>query len=126
MATVKVKDLAKAIEKELREYDQEVTDGLKREIIEIGEETARKIKASAREKFNGKKYARGWISKIVYEDPENIRVAIYNRTQSGLTQLLEYGHETRNGGQTRARPHIRPEEEKAVKKLLNRVKVIVR
>lgn len=126
MATVQIKDLARAIEKELREYDQEVTDDLKREIIEIGEETAQGISASARAKFNGKKYARGWVSKIVYEDRENIRVVVYNRTQSGLTQLLEYGHKTRNGGRTQARPHIKPEEAKAAKRLLNKVKVIVR
>ena len=39
-----------------------------------------------------------------------------------LPHLLEDGHATRNGGRTKAQPHIRPIEEKYSKKFENELK----
>lgn len=123
---IQIENLAKSIENELSSYSQEVADEIKKVVVEIGKETAMEIKAAAKEKFNGTEYARGWTSKVAHEDRENIRVTVYNRTQPELTHLLENGHATRNGGRTKARPHIRPAEKAAVKKLEQRVREIVR
>ena len=68
----------------------------------------------------------GWQNKVEYEDDENIRVIIRNRTDYQLTHLLEHGHAKVNGGRVEGHPHIGPAEQRAEKKLLKKVKVVVK
>lgn len=133
-AKVSPADLAECIVKELSEWSEDVTEGVKADVKETAKETVSMIKTNSpvdkRATKRKGRYKRGWNDKITYEDRENIRVTIYNKTDYQLSHLLEFGHEiVRNGktvGHVNAKPHIRPAEQTAEKKLLNRVIVRVR
>ena len=121
---VKVDNLAEAIMRELSEYDQEVTDGIKRDVQVVSKECVAEIKQKA-PVLTGD-YKKGWKTKKVYESKETIRCRVENPKEYRLTHLLEFGHSKRNGGRVAGIPHIKPAEEDAEKKLMKKVEIIVR
>lgn len=131
---ISVDKLTKAVEKELTEWRQEVSDGVKSDVKTVSRETVQQIKATSpkdKRTVNRKgRYARGWRDKVSYEDSSNIRVTIYNSTDYQLAHLLEFGHEIIRGGKVvghaDAIPHIRPAEQAAEEKLMKKVIVRVR
>lgn len=124
MAGIRVEDLASAIEKELSAYSQEVTDGLKKEVKQVAEECKEEIQQNS-PVLTGS-YKKGWSSQVAYENQEDIRVVVRNKTDYQLTHLLENGHAKVTGGRVEGHPHIAPAEQNAEKKLLKKVKVVVR
>lgn len=124
MGAVKVEDLAAIITDELKNYCQDVTDGLKRDIKSVAKECKRDIQANS-PVLTGS-YRKVWQDKVAYEGDEDIRVIVRNRTDYQLTHLLEHGHAKVSGGRVEGNPHIGPAEQRAEKKLLKRVKVVVK
>lgn len=124
MAGIRVEDLASAIEKELTAYSQEVTDGLKKEVKQVAKECKEEIQQNS-PVLTGS-YKKGWTSQVAYENQEDIRVVVRNKTDYQLTHLLENGHAKVTGGRVEGHPHIAPAEQNAEKKLLKKVKVVVR
>lgn len=121
--------LADAIIEELRAYNQEVTDGLKKEVQDAGTLCRKELKTTS-PKLTGD-YAKGWRKKTTFESQSDIRVQVYNATDYQLTHLLEHGHALvgKNGkvlGTVGAIPHIGPAEQKAEKQLMKRVKIVVK
>lgn len=125
---VTVDELASAIMQELEEF-QGVTD----EAVEKGvSETA---KAAVKELHNAhpsgsgkygswdKKYNKGWTVMQTKTDKRyHKKATIHNATDYQLTHLLEKGHAKRNGGRTRAFPHIAPVAEKCEDELVKNIK----
>lgn len=124
MANIKIDDLASEIAKELTEYNQEVTDGIKAEVKTVAKECKNEIQQNS--PVDTGSYRKGWQVKTAYESSGDIRVVIRNRTDYQLTHLLEYGHAKVNGGRVNGKPHIRPAEEHAEQKLMKKVKVVVK
>lgn len=124
MAGIRVEDLASAIEEELSAYSQEVTDGLKKEVKQVAKECKEEIQQNS-PVLTGS-YKKGWTSQVAYENQEDIRVEVRNKTDYQLTHLLENGHAKVTGGRVEGHPHIAPAEQNAEKKLLKKVKVVVR
>lgn len=124
MDTVKIDGLADAIMKELTEYNQEVTDGLKKDIRTVAKECAKEIRINS-PKDTGE-YAKSWGTKVLYEGTDDIRISVYNKKHYQLTHLLEYGHAKVNGGRVSGKPHIRPAEEHAEQNLMKKVRVVVK
>ena len=124
MAGIKISDLADAVSRELAAYDQDVTDGLKKEVKQVAKDVVAELKQTSPR--NTGDYAKGWKSRVEYESPEDIRVRVYNSKKPQLTHLLENGHAKQNGGRVNGTPHIGPAEAKAEKSLASKVKVVVR
>lgn len=124
MAKVKVDGLAQAIAAELAAYDQNVTDGLKKEVRQVAKEMVDQLKQTSPR--DSGEYASGWREKTEFESAEDIRERVYNAKKPQLSHLLEHGHAKQNGGRVNGKPHIRPAEQAAEKKLTNGVKVVVR
>lgn len=121
---IPLQELEIAIERELAQYSEDVAEGLKREIKAVAKETVTELKSTSPRDTG--EYARGWTYKVEFENAQDIRVRIRNRTKPQLTHLLEYGHAKTNGGRVQGKPHIRPAEQRAEKKLDGAVKVVVR
>ena len=120
--------MADAIIRELREYGQEVTENMKKEVQDAGTLCRKELRVSSPKRTGS--YAKGWRKKTAYEDSKEIRVQVYNATDYQLTHLLEHGHALVSYGKVRgtvgAKPHIGPAEEKIEKQLLKRTKIIVK
>lgn len=121
MAVVDIDDLADAIAEELRAYSDEVAEQLKADIKQVAKECVKDIKKNAPKDTGA--YKKGWKVKVAYESEDDIRVVIHNRKHYQLTHLLEHGHAKVGGGRVDGKPHIRPAEQRAEEKLLQRVRV---
>jgi len=110
---INVSSLAGKIEQSLKEYTDEIEQGLKADIKEVGEKGAEELQRISPKKTG--KYASGWKFEKASEDS-----VIRNTKRANLTQLLEKGHAKRNGGRVKAIPHISIVEESVIKELEER------
>lgn len=110
---VKPETFSKAIKQYLEIYVEDIGEQVQETANEIGKEAKNELKEESQKLFKGTgRYAKGWTVKKDRKNKSYYVVKIWNRTDYQLTHLLEFGHATRNGGRTRAFPHIRPVEEK--------------
>ena len=126
--TVKIDGLADAIIDALMEYQEEVSDGTKEAVVQVAKECAREIRAKAPRETGT--YAKSWTTKKVTDTRDSISVVIHSKNRYQLAHLLEYGHilKSKDGrvlGTVGAKPHIRPAELNAEKKLMKKVKVVI-
>ena len=121
---IPLQELEIEIVKELKDYSDEVAEGIKKAVKDVAKATVRTLKTTSPR--DAGEYARGWTSKVEFESSEDIRVRISNRTKPQLTHLLENGHATVNGDRVDGRPHIRPAEQAAADKLVGAVKVVIK
>ena len=121
---IKPGDLEEAILKELREYSDEVAEGIQEAAIETAKECVKEIKAKSPKKTG--KYRRNWKYRIVYRSKNDIRIEVYNAKHYQLTHLLENGHAKRDGGRVAGHPHIGPAEKNAVKSMEGKAKVVIK
>lgn len=109
--------LSEIIKKHIQECDETFND----EIEKVADETISELKTTSPKGRRGK-YAKGWGKTSRKTDSPLKEVTIHNKNEYRLTHLLEFGHSLKNGGRTRAFPHIKPAEEKAIQKLIERLK----
>ena len=110
-----MQDIASEITKALTEYTSEVEEKLDEIKSDVADETVNMLKVNSPTGRRGK-YAKGWRKK-----KDGTSYVIHNATDAGLTHLTEKGHAKRNGGRTKAQPHISTAEEMAIKKFENKV-----
>lgn len=122
MSTVPVEGLANEIMKNLTEYSQEVTDGIKKAEDETAKECRDNLKQDSPKKSGF--YAGSWRVTVAYERTMEKRTVIHNK-EYRLTHLLENGHAKRNGGRTKAYPHIKKNQEKANADFERRVREVL-
>ena len=123
------------LEKKLQEYLTQYKEDIDEEVVEttntvIKEAKQELIQTSPRSGIaRNIKYYKGWAIKngVKTRTVQNkyTRV-IWNKTNYQLTHLLEFGHATRNGGRTKAQPHIRPVEEKYGQEFVDLLKTKIR
>lgn len=120
---IKVDNLSKEILKALENYSDDISTLVKETADEVGKEATEELKQkSPKRKRLGGRYAKGWRLKTDKIGKNKYFIKIYNKTDYQLTHLLELGHATRDGGRTKAIPHIRPVEEKYSREYENKLK----
>lgn len=113
------------ITKILTEYTDEIQEGIIQDATQVAEEGTAKLKAeTGTYQIRTGKYNRGWRNKVKAGD-RYVHATISNKEYQ-LTHLLEYGHATRNGGRTRAFPHIKKVEEFCNREFEDRVKETIK
>lgn len=113
--TVSIDGLADAVMEELTEYNKLAEKTMKKAVTKAGQTVRKEIQAGAPERSG--KYAKSWRTKKTRESSRVLEVTVYSPSRYMLAHLLEHGHAKRNGGRTRAFPHIAPAEEIGEKQL---------
>lgn len=118
MSIVNVDELAEAIAEYMENYSQDVTDRVKKAVDVVSKATNEEIKKHITFKQPTGKYVRAFRIKKSYEDGyKKINTWHVGNGQNRLTHLLEKGHALRQGGRTKAYPHIKYGEEIAQKRM---------
>lgn len=126
--SIKPKELQKALNEYLKDYVEDITEDVEETTDTLTKEAVQELKdTSPRGKgTRAKPYYKGWTRQKGKTNKGKYIVKIYNRTNYQLTHLLEFGHATRNGGRTRAIPHIRPLEEKYNKLYEQKITTVIK
>ena len=121
--SIRIDDLAKEVMRGLDEYADVTTDQVKKAVRKAGNTVRREIQENAPK--NTGDYAKSWAVKKVRESSHTLELVVHSKNRYQLTHLLEFGHCLRNGGRTRAMPHIAPAEEKGIEQLEKQIESLV-
>ena len=110
--------LADDIMKELQNYSEEVTDGVKDATGIVAKEVNAEIKSHVTFKEHSKDYVKAFKIKKTTDSQYNRGYTWHvGGDQYRLTHLLEKGHAKKGGGRTHAFKHIEYGEELAIKRM---------
>lgn len=116
-------DLQVKIKALLADYAEDAEDAINAVIPKVAKEAAKRLRKTS-PKDDGE-YAKGWKAKT-----EKTRLGVtgivYNKDYPGLVHLLEFGHAKRNGGRTRAFPHVEPVNEWAEEEAIRQIEEALR
>ena len=117
-------NLASELMKALEEFSAFTDEAVDKGVSETAKDAVKKLQ-NAHPQGSGqygswdKKYNKGWTVKKTKRDKT---ATIHNATDYQLTHLLEKGHALKNGGRTRAFPHIAPVAEECEDALIKNIK----
>ena len=124
--SIDIDDLADAITQEIKNYNEDVSQGIDREALKTANEARDELKqTSPRSDKDGEHYADGWSRKKTGRGDE-VGHTVYNKEKPQLTHLLEDGHLNRDGSRTPGQKHIEPVEEKYSEIFEKRVEEIIK
>ena len=121
--SIKIDDLAREVMKGLDEYADVTTEQVKKAVRKAGNTVRKEIQENAPK--NTGDYTKSWAVKKVRESSHTLELVVHSKNRYQLTHLLEFGHCLRNGGRTRAMPHIAPAEEKGIEQLEKMIESLV-
>lgn len=122
---ISIDNLANVITAAVKEYTEDVTAGIVKEVDKTSRNVTKEISAKSPRREKGGEYAKGWTRKKVVIDG-NVRYTIHNKRKPGLAHLLEKGHAKRGGDRVPGIPHIGPAVDREVPEMVNRIKSIIR
>lgn len=123
MVDVRIDQLADEIAKAIKEYTDDVSLGIAKKVEETAEQVLKEVKESAPRRIP--EYYKHFkiTSKDEYGKTKRV---IWNKKHYRRVHLLEFGHQSRNGGRVDAQPHMRPAYEKYGLALPEHIKRIIR
>lgn len=104
MGSVSLSFLGEAIAQAVDEYGRELDEQIRKDVSAAARTARKEISAKAPRKHG--EYASSWA---IGDDSGSFGCTkiVYSK-KPGLPHLLEKGHATRNGGRSRAYPHVAP------------------
>jgi hypothetical protein len=103
-------DLEKELAAILDDYSEEVNQTVKEVASESAKRAANELKQTSPRRRP--RYYKGWKATPKSLITGRVEYVVHNAKDYRLAHLLEFGHVLRNGGRTKAIPHIKPVEEK--------------
>ena len=121
---VSVDQLASTVMKELNNYADATTEGVKAAVRKVANTVKKEISATA--PVGTGKYAKSWATKTTGESSHALEITVHSRNRYQLAHLLEHGHAKRNGGRVAARPHIAAAEQHGIEELEREIERSIR
>lgn len=121
--TVSIDNLAAEITQAVRDYTEDVTAAIERELDTTSKNLRKDISRDSPKRTG--EYAKGWTRKKISSGGEVLYV-IYNRRKGSIAHLLEFGHAKRGGGRVPGRPHIRPNYDRTEPEMMRRIQSIIK
>lgn len=126
---IRPEQLAAEIHKQLKEYTDEVKEGIWDTAMKVSESAVQRLKEDSPKRHKGKnagKYAKDWMRTL-----DKDGVVIHNKAPTyRLTHLLEKGHQLRCGGrkigEVPAYPHIANVEKDCIKEYVEQVERMIK
>ncbi len=122
--SIRIDEMADVIGRELREYANVASDGVKKAVRKTANATRKQIQESAPVKSGT--YAQSWKASVVQEYADRLHITVHSPKRYMLAHLLENGHAKRNGGRVQGNPHIKPAEEMATRMLEEKLRDLIR
>ena len=124
--TVSPNGLANAIMKALEEFEGVTEEAARAGITETAKQAAEELKeaqpAGSGQYGSWEAYNNDWAPTKTTANKKSFGAIVHNKKHYQLAHLLENGHALRNGGRTRAFPHIAPVAERAEDNLLKNIR----
>lgn len=120
----RIEQMAHVIMEGMQEYADLAAEDMKAAVKKAGNSAKKDIEANAQERTGA--YKKSWAVRTVRENANAMEVVVYSRNRYQLAHLLEFGHALRQGGRTRAFPHIAPAEERAAEMLIREVEAALK
>ena len=114
MPMTEISGVAREIQRQLQYYARGVAEEVEQAKSDVTKVLKKDVERDSPERRPS--YKKGWRIKRGKKS-----LILHNKTDYQLTHLLEHGHVLRNGERFVGEPHIRPNEEKAVRDFLNRI-----
>lgn len=112
--------LQSTIQQILHDMPQKVDNVIDEAAAKVSKEAVKTLKATSPKRPGGGRYAKGWATKKIGK-----QTVIHNRTDAGLTHLLENGHDVvvngKKVGHYGGIKHIKPVEEEVIEKMTEEV-----
>lgn len=123
MANVTIDNLADAITQAVREYTEDVTAAVEKEVEATADKVLADVKQAAPKRTG--EYAKTFV-KTDKSLPGKRRYVIWNKKHYRRVHLLEFGHAKRGGGRVSGKPHLRPAHDKYAKEMVENIKDIIK
>ena len=121
---IQIDQLAATVMKELEDYANTTTDGVKAAVKKAADTVKKEISATAPVRTG--RYAKSWATKTTAENSHALEITVHSRNRYQLAHLLEHGHAKRGGGRVAARPHIAAAEELGIEELEREIERSIR
>lgn len=120
--TCTIDEFAAEIVLAVKQYTEDVTKAIEKEVTETAKAVQEDIKKDS--PVDTGEYQKGWTRKKSTKGGQ-ITYTIYNKNKPTLAHLLEFGHAKVGGGRVPGKPHIRPNYDKHVPTMEERIKKII-
>lgn len=121
--TCDINNLAGEIVLAVKEYTEDVSKAVEKEVTDTAKAVLKDIKADS--PVDTGNYKKGWTRKKKSKGGQ-IEYTIYNKTNPYLVHLLEKGHAKVNGGRVAGIPHVAINYDKHVPKMEANIKKIIK